>query len=470
MAVNFQNNIDLNKLQLLNFAVQRLSTDPSAPVQGQLYFNTTIERLKLYTGGSWLIIDASSGSSTTIDDIVAGNNINVSITSGIATISHADTSTVTNPTLTGANVLATLTFDGDGHVTAATTRALTLADLGYTGATDADKFGSFSIAGTSGTAQTIGSGQTATLEAGSGISTTAAATRKVTVAVDATVVRTTGAQTIGGVKTFSDNMIVNGDLTVSGTTTTVNSETVTIADNIIVLNSNATGTPTEDAGIEIERGTSSNVQLIWNETADVWETVSTKLKVGDLPTNNTPTTIVVADANNVLNEITPTNLMTLLGAGTLSSFIISDGTASSTIDDADTITFTSSNSNLEIQALDTTTTNPKVKFSLLDASTTVKGVIEIATNAESITGSDAVRAITPASLEARLFKASIGDGTATQYTVTHNFNTRDVQVEIYDNATYQTVYAKVVRTSVDAVQVSFGVAPTTNQYRVLIRK
>jgi hypothetical protein len=178
----------------------------------------------------------------------------------------------------------------------------------------------------------------------------------------------------------------------------------------------------------------------------------------------------VADANNVLNEITPTNLMTLLGAGTLSSFIISDGTASSTIDDADTITFTSSNSNLEIQALDTTTTNPKVKFSLLDASTTVKGVIEIATNAESITGSDAVRAITPASLEARLFKASIGDGTATQYTVTHNFNTRDVQVEIYDNATYQTVYAKVVRTSVDAVQVSFGVAPTTNQYRVLIRK
>ena len=91
---------------------------------------------------------------------------------------------------------------------------------------------------------------------------------------DATVVRVTGAQTIAGAKTFSDNMVVNGNLTVGGTTTTVNSETISLADNIIDLNSNFTsGSPTENAGIRIQRGDETAAQLRWNEASDYWETV-----------------------------------------------------------------------------------------------------------------------------------------------------------------------------------------------------
>jgi hypothetical protein len=60
------------------------------------------------------------------------------------------------------------------------------------------------------------------------------------------------------------------NLVVTGTTTTVNSETVTIDDNILVLNNNETGAPSADAGIEVERGTSANVRLIWDESSDVW--------------------------------------------------------------------------------------------------------------------------------------------------------------------------------------------------------
>ena len=71
--------------------------------------------------------------------------------------------------------------------------------------------------------------------------------------------------------TIGGNLSVTGNLTVSGTTTTVNSETLTIDDNIIVLNNNASGAPTENAGVEIERGSSNNVQLRWNETTDCWE-------------------------------------------------------------------------------------------------------------------------------------------------------------------------------------------------------
>jgi len=69
----------------------------------------------------------------------------------------------------------------------------------------------------------------------------------------------------------TNHLIVGGDLTVSGTTTTVNTETIELADNVIVLNSNATGAPSENAGIEIERGSSTNVAIRWNETYDKWE-------------------------------------------------------------------------------------------------------------------------------------------------------------------------------------------------------
>lgn len=70
------------------------------------------------------------------------------------------------------------------------------------------------------------------------------------------------------------DIIVNANFVVNGTTTTVNTETVLIADNIITLNSNATGTPTENAGIEVERGVLANVSLRWNESIDKWELTS----------------------------------------------------------------------------------------------------------------------------------------------------------------------------------------------------
>ena len=89
--------------------------------------------------------------------------------------------------------------------------------------------------------------------------------------VDNTVVRTTGAQTIAGAKTFSNDAVFNGNLTVNGTQTVVNTETLTVDDNIIVLNNNEAGTPSQNAGIEVERGTSTNVQLRFNETDDQWQ-------------------------------------------------------------------------------------------------------------------------------------------------------------------------------------------------------
>ena len=94
--------------------------------------------------------------------------------------------------------------------------------------------------------------------------------------------------------TFND-MIVSGDLTVSGTTTTVNSNTVHIGDNIISLNHDETGTPSQDAGIEIERGTSTNKTLVWNETTDKW-TVGTETFVAGMFEGSVAATTLTADS------------------------------------------------------------------------------------------------------------------------------------------------------------------------------
>ena len=68
------------------------------------------------------------------------------------------------------------------------------------------------------------------------------------------------------------------------------------------------------------------------------------------------------------------------------------------------------------------------------------------------------------------FAADIGDGSATSIAVTHSLNSQDVMVQLFDKSSLDTVYADVVRTSVNVVTIDFSVAPTTNDIRVLITK
>jgi hypothetical protein len=73
------------------------------------------------------------------------------------------------------------------------------------------------------------------------------------------------------------------------------------------------------------------------------------------------------------------------------------------------------------------------------------------------------------SVVVRKFAQSIGNGALTSIPVTHSLGTLDVQVQLYDNSTFETVECDVVRTSTTVVTLGFVVAPTTNQYRVLIQ-
>jgi hypothetical protein len=68
------------------------------------------------------------------------------------------------------------------------------------------------------------------------------------------------------------------------------------------------------------------------------------------------------------------------------------------------------------------------------------------------------------------YAASIGDGTNTSYTLTHNLGTRDIQVTVYSNTVpYAEVVCDVQHSTTTTATILFSVAPTSNQYRVVIQ-
>ena len=71
--------------------------------------------------------------------------------------------------------------------------------------------------------------------------------------------------------TITGSLVVQGNLEILGNSTTLNVETLAVEDNEIILNSNVTGSPALDGIITINRGTSTNAVLKWDETSDQWK-------------------------------------------------------------------------------------------------------------------------------------------------------------------------------------------------------
>lgn len=108
------------------------------------------------------------------------------------------------------------------------------------------------------------------------------------------------------------------------------------------------------------------------------------------------------------------------------------------------------------------------------ASETTAGVAELATQAETDAGTDDARIVTPLKLAAwasrpKRFAASIGDGSATQFDVTHNLGTTDVDVRVQQVSDGQEVLVDNRPTSTTVVRINFLTAPTSNQYRVIVQ-
>lgn len=110
------------------------------------------------------------------------------------------------------------------------------------------------------------------------------------------------------------------------------------------------------------------------------------------------------------------------------------------------------------------------------ATETRTGIAEIATQAEITTGTDDDRIVTPLKMRTFLdagingYATNIGNGSATSYVVTHSLGSVDLVVTVKDNTSLEEVFTDVVFTNTSTITVSFATAPALNAYRVVVKK
>ena len=471
MSRKFLTNIDLNSNELRNGVIHNLATDPGTGVAGQLYFNTVDNTLKVYTGTTWEavgstefigdtvseLLDAGYGIELTYDDeantltvantgVVSldgtSNEIVVSASSGSVVLSlpdnihvdvtgdvtgNADTATTleTSRTITlGGSLSGSVSFDGSQDVTITADIVADSVALGTDTTGDYVAGASASGAGISVTGSG-GEGSTLTIE-NTGVTSLSGTTNEVTVSASA------GAITIGlpDDVTIGGDLVVTGDLTVSGSVTTLNTETLLVEDNIVTLNSNVTGTPAANAGIEVERGDSTNAELIWDESLDLW-------RAG---LSGSVTTISLEGHSHIASDVTDFNDAV-------------DNEINAYLTGSDSISISSGSIDATLAASDPYLTK-------------IGGL-----------------AVDKAALESALIsdgfpkKYAEGNGSLTSsggvctWTVTHSLGTKDVTVQVYEVAAdYAQVEVDVQHTSTSAITIKINSASTisADTYRVVV--
>lgn len=364
--MKFLTNIDLNKNQIINVAVHNNAGNPSAPVQGQIYFDTTngVKKLFLYNGTAWIDLTGD------ITAVIAGAGLTGGGTSGDVTLD--------------VNV--------DNATIEINTDIVRVKDLGITTAK-------------------LNDGAVTTIKLGD---------NQVTVGKLAQIA---GLRLLGNMTGSTANVAevtVITDLASASSTTIANSQSVkTYVDGLV--------------------GGLGNLEGGWDASS------------GTFPVGSTPV------AGTKKGDYW---YVTVAGTTGGVSFNVGDVIIAK-IDNAST-TLATDWIQLEVNRD--------------QATETALGVVELATQAEVNTGTDDLRVITPLKLKTYLdasvggYAANVGNASATSFALTHNLGTRDVTVLIYDNATYEQIYADVVMTSTTVVTVSFALPPATNAYRVVIKK
>jgi hypothetical protein len=485
MARKFLTSIDLAKNELQNAVVQNLATDPSSPVLGQVYFNTAANEMRIYNG---TIFEAIGLNGVTADaaeiNILDGATLTtteLNYVDGVTSSIQAQLDTKSpsaNPTFTGTVTLDTgvnLVFEG----TTANAFELTL------------------------TAGDPTEDRTVTLP---DLTTTLVGRDT----VDTLTNKTITAPVVSGLYLSDLSIVVEGSTT-DGFETTLSFVDPTADRTIYVPDANGTLARVENKLHDFALATASvdlNNQKITNLTDPTnpqdaankryvdaavvgidWKasvraattaavTLATAFENGD-----TLDGVTLATGDRVLvknqTDATENGIYVVAASGAPARSSDADTAAEITASfavfveegtvNADSGWTLTNNGAVTVG----TTALSFTQFTGLGQITAGDGLTKTA-NTLNVVGGDGITVnadsvVIDRTVVVTKYAASIGDGTNTSYTVTHNLNTRDVVVSLYDTASpYAEVMADVEHTTTNTITVLFSVAPTTNKYRVVV--
>jgi hypothetical protein len=499
MARKFLVSIDLNKNELQNAVIQNLATNPATPADGQIYYNTSDDTLYFWNGTAWINVVQQA---EILYDTFA--NRPVAATGNTGALFFATDQNL----LYFSNGTAWSQVSEFGNATATTSYGDTASNGSANSYSRSDHtHGTPSLTSTTPQNQAIGD-------------TAAVGTASTPARAD----HVHGMPLFGSVTAQTSFGASSGDG--SGTSIARNDHThgTPVHDNSAhsAINLSALAVPTanvpfatfkitglgdptgdQDAATKayvdsVAQGLDVKASVVYATTAALSAYTFSATAGGTLTANasgalsvdgSTPS---VADRILVKNETganAPYNgiyVVTTVGDGS-TAFVLTrstDANASAEVT-AGLFTFVEQGSTLADTGWVLTTNNPitlnttDLVFSQFSGAGTFT-----AGNGIDITG-NVISAVVEASaglsnsgsglaidtaIVVRKYAESIGDGAATTYTVTHNLGTKDVQVSVYDNSSpYAEVVVDVQHTSTTAIAVLFSVAPTSNQYRVVVQ-
>jgi len=496
MAIKFVSSINLNQNELQNAVIQNLASPPGSPVQGQIYYDSSAGDKSIYfwdgtewidVGGDIRSVTAGAGlTSTGTRDITinVGQGTGIKVNTDDVQLYHLGLEDLTDPgadriffwddsagksewltvsTATGINITGTTLQLGSIPNSSLTNSSLTVtAGNGLTGGGIIDLGGSATLNVGAGTGITVNADDIAIKNAGNLSNNTVP---KWT---------TTSGQFANSLITDDGSTVtIGGNLTVNGTTTTINSTIVSISDNMMQY-ANGNVDNTVDIGFfgnYVNSGT-KYATFFYDASASSASEASFTLGHATTAPGNTVTDFtlgrLVANVTGNLtgNASTATALQTartITITGDASWTVTFDGTANVSSG------LTLANTGVTAGSYGLAGSVPQITFDSKGRATLASNVTISITASQVSDFTTAVQAV----IDTTGAVANVGDGEAIAFAITHNLNSRDVIVQIYDNATYDTVYADVVRTSVNVVTVTFSGVPTvpsSNAYRVLIQR
>lgn len=445
MAINFLNSINFNQNELIKGRIENQPNNAAAGtgVEGQLYYDTTLDVLKVWANGAWAEVGGGVTSFTATD----GTFINLT----------------PNTTQSGSAVLA-----ADLSATG-TPSSSTFLRGDNTWAVTPNQYTGWTLAGNTGTSQAIGSGDTVSILGGTVMSTVSSATDTITINhsnVSRSDSSSSASPAFGGTFTAVDSITSSAQ----GHITAINLKTVTLPTPVnptITLTGDVTGSGTTSIATTIASGAVEFSMMDPTAVVTSSEGIAGNDNNVTLPTSAAVKSYVDASLVGALvfqggyNAATNTPNLDTPPTGTIKKGFMWTVTADGTF-------FTE-----QVRIGDSLIANIDTPTVLGDW-TRVQSNIDLATlstvgigNVNAGTGIDVSYSNGTATVSAQA--TSYSTTISATATITHNLGTRDVIIQLYDTVTYETVYSDNVRTTTNTATITFASAPT-NPIRVVVQK